>query len=214
MERGRQKVDAEGLSAFDWSRSTHEVKSTGDKADFVRVDDRLSWGNTWRYIAGVVGCLAIGAYPFVLGKRVPLLGLADLGFHELGHLLTYPLPDVATAMAGSGMQVLVPTGLAAYFAVRGKRDLLATGLCLAWAGTAAADVAVYVADAPYQALPLIGGNHDWAFILGRLGALDGSGAIAAWVKATGAILVLAGVGVCLAGGLVPPPREDTVPVIT
>jgi hypothetical protein len=66
---------------------------------------------------------------------------------------------------------------------------------------------------PYQALPLIGGHHDWAFILGRLGALDASGAIAAWVKGTGAVLVLTGVGACLAGGLVPPPRDDTVPVI-
>lgn len=169
----------------------------------MRVDDRLSWSNTWRYVAGVVGCLAIGAYPFVLGRRVPLLGLADLGFHELGHLLTYPFPDVATAMAGSGMQVLVPTGLAVYFAFRGKPDLLATGLCLAWAGTAAADVSVYVADAPHQALPLIGGHHDWAFILGRLGALNAFGAIATGVKATGAVLVLAGVGACLEGWSIP-----------
>ena len=42
-----------------------------------------------------------------------------------------------------------------------------------------------------------------AFILGRLGALDASGAIAAWVRGTGAILVLAGVGVSPAGWPVP-----------
>jgi hypothetical protein len=95
------------------------------------VDHRLGWRDTWRYVVGVVGCLAIGAYPFVLGKRVPLLGLVDLGFHELGHLLTYPLPDVATAMAGSAMQVLVPLGLAVYFFIRSQGDFLATGSCLA-----------------------------------------------------------------------------------
>jgi hypothetical protein len=176
------------------------------------VDDRIGWHNTWRYIAGVVGCLTIGAYPFLLGKRVPLLGLVDLGFHELGHLLTYSLPDVATAMAGSAAQVLVPLGLATYFVIR-RRDLLATGLCLAWAGTAAADVAVYVADAPYEALPLIGGQHDWAFILGRLDALGAAGAIAAWIRGVGALLVLAGLAACLAGGLVSPPKGNEVPVI-
>src|SRR5918996_4720976 len=109
---------------------------------FVRVDDCLGWRNTWRYVAGLIGCLTIGAYPFVLEKRVPLLGLVDLGFHELGHLLTYPLSDLATATAGSAIQVLVPLGLAVYFTVREERDLLGAGLCLAWAGASAADVAV------------------------------------------------------------------------
>lgn len=63
---------------------------------------------------------------------MPLLGLADLGFHELGHLLTYSLPDLATAMAGSAMQILVPLTLAAYFMLRAHRDLLARGC--AWPG--------------------------------------------------------------------------------
>lgn len=179
----------------------------------VVVDDRLGWRNTWRYVAGVIGCLAIGASPFVLGKRVPLLGLVDLGFHELGHLITYPLPDIATAMAGSAMQVAVPLGLAAYFLLREQRDLLATGLCLAWAGTSAADVAVYVADAPYEALPLIGGHHDWAFILGQLDALETAATIAAWVRGWGALLVLSGLAACLVGGLAPSPRDQSVPVI-
>jgi hypothetical protein len=188
-------------------------KRENHPADSVGVDDRLTWGNTWRYVTGVAGCLAIGFYPFVFEKRVPLLGLADLGFHELGHLLTYSLPDPATAMAGSAMQVLVPLTLAAYFLLRAHRDLLATGLCLAWAGSAAADVAVYVADAPYEALPLIGGHHDWAFILGRLGALDAAGGIAAWIRGAGGLLVLAGLAACLAGGLVRHRKDEAVPVI-
>jgi hypothetical protein len=175
--------------------------------------DRLDWRSTWRYVAGVAGCLAIGAYPFVLGRRVPLLGWVDLGFHELGHLITYPLPDVATAMAGSATQVLVPLGLAACFLFRGQPDLLAVGLCLAWAGTSAADVAVYVADAPYQALELIGGHHDWAFILGRLDAMQAAESIAAWIRVGGGLLVVTGLAACLAGGLVRPRRDEAIPVI-
>lgn len=189
------------------------VKRENHLADSVGVDDRLTWRNTWRFVTGVAGCLAIGFYPFVLGKRVPLLGLADLGFHELGHLLTYSLPDLATAMAGSAMQILVPLTLAAYFLLRTHRDLLATGLCLAWGGTAAADVAVYVADAPYEALPLIGGHHDWAFILGRLDALDPAGGVAAWIRGAGGVLVLAGLAACVAGGLVRHWKDESVPVI-
>lgn len=42
---------------------------------------------------------------------------------------------------------------------------MGTAVCLAWAGTAARDASVYIADAPVEALPLIGGDHDWAFLL-------------------------------------------------
>ena len=59
----------------------------------------------------------------------------------------------------------MPWALAGYFlAVR--RDVLGGTLCLAWAGTSAHNASVYIADAPYEALPLIGGSHDWAFLLG------------------------------------------------
>lgn len=130
--------------------------------------------------------------------RVPLLGLVDLGFHELGHLLTYPFPDVITAAMGSVAQVAVPLGLAAYFAFA-RRDLVASGLCLAWTATSARDVGVYVADAPYERLQLIGGEHDWAFVLGpeHLDALDAAGTIAAIIKVAAALTLLAGVALCL-----------------
>jgi hypothetical protein len=52
-------------------------------------------------------------FAFVRQQRVPLLGLVDLGFHELGHLLTYWLPQVITAMMGSAFQIAVPLGIAA-----------------------------------------------------------------------------------------------------
>ena len=154
--------------------------------------------SAWRGVAGIAGCLLLAWFSVVRGVRVPLLGLADLGFHELGHLLTYPFPDVVTAAMGSIAQVAVPLGLAAYFAlVRG--DLVASGLCLAWAGTSARDVAAYIADAPYQRLELIGGEHDWAFVLGpeHLDALDAAGSVAAAMGVAGVLLLLAGAGCCL-----------------
>lgn len=88
----------------------------------------------------------LGVFSFVRGARVPLLGLVDLGFHELGHLLTYPLPDVVTAAMGSVTQALVPLGLATYFLLI-RRDLVGGSVCLGWAATSAQDVSVYIADA-------------------------------------------------------------------
>jgi hypothetical protein len=154
----------------------------------------------WRFVAGIVACGVLAWFSVVRDVRVPLLGLVDLGFHELGHLLTYPLPDVATASMGSIAQIAVPLGLAAYFAAF-RRDVLAVGLCLAWAGTSARDAAIYVADAPYERLELIGGDHDWAFVLGpaHLDALDAAATIASVVAIGGVLLVLAGTLACAWG---------------
>jgi hypothetical protein len=151
----------------------------------------------WRYAVAAVACLVLGWFAFVRGVRVPLLGLIDLGFHELGHLLTRWLPHVVTAMMGSIFQVGVPLGVAAYFLWR-ARDVAAGAMCLAWAGSSARDVGVYVADAPYQRLQLIGGEHDWAFVLGHYHALNHAAAIAAWVKGFGAALLVAGFALCCA----------------
>lgn len=71
----------------------------------------------WQLVGGALACCVLGRSAFVRGANVPVLALADLGFHELGHLLTYVFPDVVTAMMGSITQVAVPWGLAAYFFV-------------------------------------------------------------------------------------------------
>jgi hypothetical protein len=151
----------------------------------------------WRLVAGIAGCLVLGWFSVLRDARVPLLGLVDLGIHELGHLVTGPLPDVWTAAMGSVAQVLVPAGLAAYFGFAG-RDLLGAALCLAWTGTSARDVATYVADAPFERLPLIGGDHDWAFVLGpaHLDALDAAAPIATAIRVGGALLIAAAIGLC------------------
>jgi hypothetical protein len=133
-----------------------------------------------------------------------VLWLVDLGFHELGHLLAAPLPTMVTALAGSFVQVLVPVGLAVYFVLR-QRDLVAGGLCLAWAGTSAQDVAVYIADAPFQLLDLIGGEHDWAYILAMMGELDSAAGIASAVRVMAFVLAGAGIGACLWALLRRPP---------
>jgi hypothetical protein len=63
-----------------------------------------------RSAAAAGACLVLGWFAFVRGTNVPLLSGVDLGFHELGHLLTRWLPFVIMLMAGSITQVLVPVG--------------------------------------------------------------------------------------------------------
>jgi hypothetical protein len=150
----------------------------------------------------VAACLVL-AWLGMRRARVPVLGLVDLGFHELGHLVCYvidaflPWPEVATAAAGSVVQVAVPAGLATYFVRRSDR--LGGAFCLAWAATSAHDVARYVADAPDERLSLLGGHHDWATVLGpdHLDALHLAGLLAdavrlgGWLLLVGALLVAA-----------------------
>jgi hypothetical protein len=146
-----------------------------------------------RELLAVAACAALG-WLGMRGGRVPLLSAADLGFHELGHLLCYLLPVVGplvTAAAGSALQVAVPLGLATYFLVV-RRDNAAAAVCAAWAATDAADVARYIADAPYERLPLIGGDHDWAFFFSADGidAMDRAAGFAHAVATIGWLLFL------------------------
>jgi hypothetical protein len=99
--------------------------------------------------AGAAACLALGWFAFVRSTRVPFLSLVDLGFHELGHMLTMWAPKVVYFARGSINQIALPLGLAAYFFLI-RRDVVGGGLCLAWAGTSAQNVSLYIADAPIR----------------------------------------------------------------
>lgn len=168
------------------------------------------WRKLGAGLAGVAACAVLAWFSYGRSGQVPLLSGVDLGFHELGHMLAAPMPTMVMFLAGSAAQIMVPLGLAAYFSVA-RRDAVATGLMLAWAGTSARDVSVYIADAPFQRLPLIGGQHDWAYLLGPNGwsALGSAETIASVVLVAGGLAVLAGSLVCLlvaldASGLIAP----------
>jgi len=165
----------------------------------------------WRDVAGAIGCALLGLVSFGGGRRVPLLEWIDLAIHEAGHVVTYILPDLITAMMGSVAQVAVPLAIAAHFLWR--RELVSAMLCMAWAGTSARDASVYIGDAPYERLELIGGTHDWAFALGPDGfdALDRAAAVAAVVHGAGLAMVAAAVAGCLARPLLLARLEQSGP---
>lgn len=122
-----------------------------------------------------------------LSGFVPLLSLVDLGFHELGHLLTYWLPDLVTAAMGSVAQIAVPASLAYYFWRRHEKPSAA--LMIAWAGSSARNVAIYIGDAPFERLQLIGGDHDWAFIFHHFDAMTVAPRVAGLVGFLGSLAI-------------------------
>lgn len=129
-----------------------------------------------------------------LDGSVPILALVDLGFHELGHLVTYWLPDMVTAAMGSIAQVAVPAGLAIYFYVRD--EFASASFLIAWTGSSLRNVAVYMADAPFERLQLIGGDHDWAAIFHEFDKMEWAVPVAGLVGFFGLLIIVAAAGWC------------------
>ena len=177
-----------------------------------------SFGPRWTpSLATAAGVLVLGWFAFVRGVRVPIVGMVDLGVHELGHMLFGWAPELVMVLMGNGTQTLLPLTVAVCFAVF-RRDWPACGLCLAWCGTTLQDASVYIRDAPYQRLVLLKENsiHDWAYVLGpeQFNALDKAGIVATCVKGVGLVVLLVGLGICLAPAVLPwwAGRADPSPV--
>jgi hypothetical protein len=152
----------------------------------------------WRDLGGALACLALGILGFSGDGRVPLLAWINLAVHEFGHVAAFLAPQIVAAAMGSIAQVALPLAIAGHFLHR--RELVSAMLCLAWAGTSAHEAAIYIADAPHERLELIGGYHDWAFVLGPEGldAMERAGQVAAAVDLAGLVLVAVAVAGCLA----------------
>ncbi len=128
-----------------------------------------------------------------------LLDDVDLAIHETGHVVFAPFGEFLGVAGGSLFQVLVPLAFVLYFAWR--RDAFASFLVLFWVAQSLFNVAVYVADARAQVLPLVGGEyaiHDWAWMLSRLHVLRKDETIAAVVRGVASSLWIA----AALGGLV------------
>jgi hypothetical protein len=155
----------------------------------------------WHYMATIAFAGICAWFVFRVGQRPPGLTYMDIAVHEVGHVLFRPFGELTMLVMGSGTQVLFPLALAAFF-LGVRRDLLTGAVLLAWAGEAFGDAAIYVADAPYGELPLLGGSGegDWTRILGpeHLSRMHLADEYARNLRVVGALLMLAAVGIALA----------------
>lgn len=118
--------------------------------------------------------LALALAPYavwlVFGYEYHFLDGVNLAFHEAGHLFLGFGGQTLHFLGGTLGQLFFPIAAALHFRARGDRFAAAIGWL--WLGESAMNVAVYLADARAQALPLVGGHvHDWAWLLGHVGLL-------------------------------------------
>jgi len=107
-----------------------------------------------------------------------IVGMANLVFHEAGHIILIPLGSFMSTLGGSLFQVLIPVICLAAF-LR-QRNGFAASVMLWWAGQNLIDLAPYINDARAQRMQLLGGvtgrdvpgYHDWNNLLTRLGLLE------------------------------------------
>ena len=156
---------------------------------------------TWGRVA-LVGVLGWLSAPWL---AEPALGVPDgtaflhglsLGMHETGHIAFAMFGETMTVLGGSLLQVLFPIAFVGHFAWR--RQWYATAVCAWWVAQNGWDVAIYVADARAESLPLVGGGeHDWAWLLDRWELLHADHAVASALHHGSSVLALAALGAAL-----------------
>lgn len=130
------------------------------------------------------------------GFLLAILDGANLIFHEAGHIFFSPFGDSLQYLGGSLMQVLIPVICAVYFWLHQQRS--ASAVTLFWTGESLTNVAIYVADAQRMELPLIGGDHDWNYLLDRLDLLNQAESLGRFVFVVGMIAILFALGLFIA----------------
>jgi hypothetical protein len=146
--------------------------------------------------SALTGCLALYGFRLLLHPDAgSLMDSVDLPIHETGHLVFAPFGEFLQFLGGTLFQLIMPAAFVVYFARR--RDLHAASVALWWVAQNFWNISVYVADARTENLPLVGGGeHDWAYLLGRLGWLKFDHVIArdAWFLGVLAYVIAIGGG--------------------
>lgn len=141
--------------------------------------------------------LVYGLYDLAHAGRGTLLDGVDLAIHETGHLVFGPFGEFLGFAGGTLFQLIMPSLFVGYFWRRGDRH--AASVALWWVGQNCGHIAYYAADARAQELPLVGGGeHDWNYLLGRMGLLTHDQGIAHGFVTIGVLLVLAATALGLA----------------
>jgi hypothetical protein len=118
--------------------------------------------------------------------------------HEGGHLLFHYFGEFIGVAGGTLLQLGVPLMLATYFIF--QRHVQGVAFCLFFFFEQFLPVAVYMADARAQQLPLLTVGdadyviHDWNYLFGKLGVLQHDTQIAMCMRVLGWIGMLATTG--------------------
>ncbi len=142
--------------------------------------------STPKYIAFVIGFLILAALlVFNDDGYIRFIDDANLWFHEGGHFIFGLFGDTMGLYGGTLGQLIIP--IICGVAFWRQESLVSVSVALLWFFQNFFDIAVYMADARAQKLPLLpaGGEHDWTNILSRWGALQYDTTLATILRAMG-----------------------------
>jgi hypothetical protein len=142
----------------------------------------------WK-LALTAGLALYGMYLLAHVGEYGFMDSVDLPIHETGHLVFNPFGEFIQFLGGTLFQLIVPSVFVIYFWRR--KDRYAASVVLWWVAQNFWNIAVYVQDARAEELPLVGGGeHDWAYLLGRLGWLRHDIEIGRGVRVVGICILL------------------------
>lgn len=195
----------------DRSRRPGEARQSRRRTSVARglltVPDNTTLQHLIGYALLTAGLIYVGASyvitPIVRSQTPPtavhrILELADLVFHEAGHVFFMFFGDTLHSLGGSIMQLLIPTVCLVAFVSR-YRDPVGAAVSLWWIGQNLISMAPYINDARPQRLVLLGGvtgrdapgYHDWNTVLTNLDLLEWDGSLAMAAHGIGSLLIIA-----------------------
>lgn len=131
----------------------------------------MKWIHLLGYGLGLIVTGVLAYQVIFLPTGGNILDNLNLLIHEAGHMVFAIFGELVGFLGGTILQLLMPGIFTIYFWTR--EDFYAVGFCLFWLMENLVHVGRYIADAQVQILPLLGGGqHDWTYLLGRLGILS------------------------------------------
>jgi len=165
-----------------------------------RRDDAVQWatGRLWWPRALLLAYLAYAGWRHLTDPEyASIFSGITLAIHELGHVLFGPFGEWLGVAGGSITQLAGP--LAVALILLRQRDYFGFAVGGAWLSMSLSNMAVYVADARAEELPLVslgGGDviHDWNYLLGSVHLLAHDAQIAGAIRVLAFVLLAASLG--------------------
>ncbi len=162
--------------------------------DFLESSKRWATaGRSWHWRVLILAYLVYAAFRSIKDQDYGSLFTGiTLAFHEMGHVLFAPFGEFLMFAGGSITQLAIPI-LAAVLLLWRQKDYFGFAVGGAWLGFSAMNLARYIGDARALELPLVSlgpeAEHDWWYLLSRMGWLRHDTQIAGLVRGVGVLIL-------------------------
>ena len=161
--------------------------------NFLESSKRWAAGRSWHWRVLILAYLVYAAFRSIKDQDYGSLFTGiTLAFHEMGHILFAPFGEFLMFAGGSITQLAIPI-LAAVLLLWRQKDYFGFAVGGAWLGFSALNLARYIGDARALELPLVSmgpeAEHDWWYLLSRMGWLRHDTQIAGLVRGMGVIIL-------------------------